>query len=553
MVLFSLESPCKMGDMTTVLVEIEVWDDAQNNHQVRTTVTGRRASFQGTLPPDCTVALLVGVMVTRPLPMLSFAATAETKVFPRHQMPSTGLTQVVELCSGIGCIGHGMTQAGFHVVLRSDISQPMLELSTRLDGVPVSQCDVGSDDILVTICSQVPHAKVLTAGVACQPYSKLGDKRAEQDPRARTFTDVLKVGYLCRFGIMVLECVSEVLTCDWFQQTLKDFCIQSGYHVHQDILHLQHTWVARRSRWWAILTHPAIGTVTWDAMPRASPQPLIAHLLPEFLQCEVPELEQLKLDLYELGRFADAGFENNEIQLQGQMATSLHSCGNSLSSCPCGCRKYPLSEERLMKGGLHGLLVRLGDTVQHRGQTWPNFRHVHPAELSLMNGDFADYDWGPDLRTALCGLGQMASPLQANWLGSHVMQVLAQKFSWETPPTPQKQLSTLMAKLLASRDKIFGKQQTPCMQFFQAMVDQQCFAQPSPFQFRASDPSCPGLVPKEFTGDDNDAAPADSPRNEPPTKLSIKVATKAEAADEVPFATIDPYQDHELSAFLQFH
>ena len=542
-----------------MLVEIELWDDIHKVHQVRLPITGKRATYHGTLPDDCTVVLLVEVLVSSAEPNIQLESTARSYAFPRHQMPSHGLSKVVELCSGIGCMGHGLTHSGFDIALRNDISQPLLAISTRLDGTPTVQCDVGSADALIAICQQTPDAKTLTSGVACQPYSKLGDKRAHMDPRSRTLPDVLKVGYLCRFGILILECVSEVMQCDWFQQVLREFCQTTGYVMHQDVLHLQHVWVSRRTRWWAILSHPAIGVIRWEAMPQASPKPLIAHLLPEFLQCEGADLEQLKLDLYELGKFAEAGFDQNEICFQGQMATSLHSCGNSLMACPCGCRKYALSEDRLSKGGLHGLLVRLNETVHHRGQVWHQYRHIHPAELSLLNGNLADFSWGSERRTTLSGLGQMASPIQSLWLGAHIMQHLATKFSWDMPPTPLKQLSVYMKKLLDSRDRVFGTQQTPCMQFFQAMIDNESFVQPSPFEFQASDPSNPGLKPKVTTeplpaerthtevhdSDLVESIPCDS--NDLPAQVpsSISLGVKCD------HATVDPYMEHDLAGLLE--
>ena len=496
MVVFTLEKPFAEGETTNVLVELEMWDDQQSQHKIRTTLNGVRATYNGPLPKDTTVFLLVNATVASVEP-LQLNATKATRAFPRPTMTTAGLTQVVEACSGIGCLGRGLQHAGFTLQFRIDWSQPLLDLANNIDKVPSFCGDVGTPETLIQICEKAPEAGILAAGYSCQPFSKLGDRRAQLDPRSKTLTDVLTVGYLGRFAVLILECVPEVLKCEWVQQVLKDFTVMTGYVLHQDILHLHKFWVAKRSRWWAVLSHPSIGKIEWEPAPEAQPAPLIAHLLPEFLQCEGDELEQLKLDLYELSRFAAAGFDKNEVPLRGQMNTSLHSCGNQLKSCPCQCRQFALSDERLAKGGLHGLLVRLTTEVHHCNEVWKERRHVHPAELAILNGEFADHPWGPNLRTALCGLGQMASPLQSNWIGSHVFQTLAVKFQWDVPiPKPPKVLSMLMKQLLNSRDRVFGEYQPPCMQFFQAMVDQQVFVQPSPFEFQASDPAKPGLVPR---------------------------------------------------------
>ena len=122
------------------------------------------------------------------------------------------------------------------------------------------------------------------------------------------------------------------------------------------------------------------------------------------------------LDLHELNKFDKAGFDRNEIKWNGQMATALHSCGSQLGPCPCGCRLHAFTEERLTKGGLQGLLVRLAGFAKCGHILYPSYRHVHPDELALLNGMLPGYEW-ENPKMALCALGQLASPLQSGWLG----------------------------------------------------------------------------------------------------------------------------------------
>ena len=161
----------------------------------------------------------------------------------------------------------------------------------------------------------------------------------EKDPRALTLLGVLRLGFLGRCAVMLLECVEKASSCQWVQAVLRAFAQITGYHVMQGVLlHLHKVWLARRSRWWCVLTHFTIGAIPWEPFPQRTPVPLVAHLLDSFKPCTDEELHQLELDLYEFRQFAQVGFEANEVQWSGQMSTSLHSIANQFIACPCGCR-----------------------------------------------------------------------------------------------------------------------------------------------------------------------------------------------------------------------
>ena len=156
-------------------------------------------------------------------------------------------------------------------------------------------------------------------------------------------------------SLITLECVPEAMTCQWVQSNLKSFCSATGFHVSQVILHLHSIWPARRSRWWCVLSHPMGGQGPVAPFPTMPQHQTVSNLLDSALNCSDDELRQLILDLYELGKFSHFGVHDNVIPWKGQMKTSLHSCGNQLSGCPCGCRKFPFTESRLAQGRLNGL------------------------------------------------------------------------------------------------------------------------------------------------------------------------------------------------------
>ena len=82
----------------------------------------------------------------------------------------------------------------------------------------------------------------------------------------------------------------------------------------------------------------------------------------------------------EASKFSDPGFGQDDRRLdQNAVApTALHSWGNPLRGCPCGCRLSGFSLERLLQSGLRGIGIH--SLVLERP------RHIHPQEAGLLNG-----------------------------------------------------------------------------------------------------------------------------------------------------------------------
>ena len=471
-----LEPVLMPGHQVTLLCEVIVYDNLQLKHCLKTALRGVHVKFAGCLPSNATVVLITGVTVQSTDNGCRLVANESSMAYPRPYINLQDLSKVVELCSGAGFLGFGLEHSGFEVKLRCDHSQAMLDLASRLHPTAVALGDVCTDSLLHPICQASDQTGTLAAGVACQPYSKLGDNKQEHDMRAQTLPSVLRYGFLCRFGAIIIECVADAHSCPWVQSVVRTFADITGYKVAQGTLHLHTLWPARRSRWWCILTHASIGEVTWQPMPFSTAMPLVADLIDQFKSCTKEELDELALDLYELGRFDAQGFEQNEIPWKGQMATSLHSCGNQLSACPCKCRLFPFSDDRLARKGLHGLLVRLNDMVRCGQKEYPCFRHVHPAELALFNGMLPNMEWGPHLRMSLCALGQLASPIQSTWIGSLLMRAVQTMSGSSEVIDPFENLLQWLEKLLEGRDAVFGPQTNPNALRFQDHVKTRVYA-----------------------------------------------------------------------------
>eukprot|EP00435_Cladocopium_sp_Y103_P023887 s1528_g5.t2 len=341
-----------------------------------------------------------------------------------------------------------------------------------------------------------------------------------RDPRAATLPGVLRMAFLARFAVLLLECVTEAHQCTYVQSTLRQFVEVTKYAMTQGELHLQDAWVSRRSRWWCVLSHPSLGKINWEPFPIVSPRPQISSLIDQFKHCTPPELHHLVLDLYELGKFAHFGFDTNVVPWNGQMQTCLHSCGNQLGACPCGCRLFPFTDQRLNHGGLHGLLIPMPGTSTCGTRTYPNFRHISPEELALFSGMPPTLKWGEHLRLALCALGQLASPIQSIWIGTAIMNHVNKKFFGVECSSPKDVLLDYFAFLLSERDQVFGKPSQPKSMAFQTMVDNRTFEIPEhhpPAEETTKVPVLPAKacaaitteVPTKATEDLKQALPAD--------------------------------------------
>ena len=466
-----------VGGRFTGLLEVTVWGEMNNIHLMKSTIQGMNIELTGEVRDRSSHFLVVQAVVvslqsTTNRSYMQLSMDEESRIFPMPNPTDNSLRKVVEVCAGLGCLGWGMQNAGFQTVLRVDWSKPISELAEQIDSIPSYVANIADDSTLIPLCEIGQDAGTIAAGVSCQPYSRLGDQKQQHDARADTLPKTLRIAHLTRKQIVVLECVEGAMHCKWLQEILHQFCKETGFKIQQGLLHLQQVWPARRTRWWCVLMHPSLGQIQLQSFPPLNPQPTISCLTERFLRIMKDQLDQLELDTYELGKWGVQGLLKNEVNVNKQMATSLHSCANHLIACPCGCRVHPISEGRLQRDGMHGLLIPMNETVKAHDVIYPKMRHIHPDELSLFNGVVPGKPWGKNLRLALCALGQLASPLQSGWIASQLQQHLySMNLVKDKPPTPVEVLKTMMQDLLEARDVIFGPQTQATAQAFQESIE----------------------------------------------------------------------------------
>jgi len=123
-----LDDPLDVGLPYSGLLQIAVHDKIQKCHLVKTAIKGQFLRYRGELPVDTTIILVVHACV---LDNRTLGADNETQVFPKPCINVRDVRRVAEVCSGMGCLGVGLEEAGFEVAVRSDWSQPMLDLASR--------------------------------------------------------------------------------------------------------------------------------------------------------------------------------------------------------------------------------------------------------------------------------------------------------------------------------------------------------------------------------------------------------------------------------------
>ena len=261
----------------------------------------------------------------------------------------------------------------------------------------------------------------------------------------------LHLGWLLQAAVLVLECTPEVLRDAQAQEVLRQFSITTGYRVTQSILKLGNTWCTRRDRWIAVLTAPVIQYCELPDMPPGTSIRVIRDLIPAFGTWHQFDQAQLELNLYELSKYyqyAAGGMEAVWIKLAEQLPTLLHSAGNQMYTCACGCRAA-LSENRLKQKGLVGTLIPLATCQKHMNQTMQHARYLHPVEMWALMGGSPKVDMGRNLRLAMSGVGQAVSPLMGLWIFAHIRRCL--DLTFEVPPCkPVQILEAYMDEVVAA-------------------------------------------------------------------------------------------------------
>ena len=366
------------------------------------------------------------VIESSQLPVIEVGET--TSVHMMSNYTARQLRSMVDLCCGMGFFSSVAKDLNITTLVGVDCNPKWQSLFHGLHpGSSFMVGDVGDKAVLRQLLQSGAEHSWVVAGVACQPHSKAGDGRGMADPRSLSMPMALKLGWLLQCPVIILECVAEVMKNAEFQTILQGFCKATGCCLTQKILHLSDVWPTARTRWFGVLTSCALGSVEIPSLPKDWAKSTVEEVMPFLKAWPSEQHDQIELSLYELAKFyefAPGGIEQLYISMKGRMATCLHSAGNQLFACKCGCRG-PFSLERLSSKGLFATLIPLANTTLHINQHMRHCRYLHPVEMMLMNGCIPQDLFGQDLRLGLAAVGQCVSQIQATWVLSHVHNLVA--------------------------------------------------------------------------------------------------------------------------------
>ena len=380
----------------------------------------------------------------------------QTSVWPHEAYTKHGVFSCLELCAGGGFSSEGIVAAGFSCIGGIEQNNQFANIFAQAHQAPFVCCDVGSPDALAAAFALSACGGVIMAGINCQPYSAAGDLRKEFDSRSQSLPKTLELAWLLQSSAVVLECTPAALRDSYVQSCIRDFAALTDMHITQNILRLSNCWASKRDRWWAILYKKLFGTISLEDLPVMPHYQKVNAIMPYIRHWPNTDLEQLVLSLYEHGKFIDygGGLNHHFLQMDGVMTTALHAWGNQCYPCRCGCRQG-FSEQRLQSRGLHGQLIPSSDTLTRAGESFPCCRHLHPIEVCLLCGSNPSRNVGSDLRLALAAAGQMASPMQAVWVFSHLRKLLQDFFGCGPVTSPDEALRWWQNQVLLVRDKMW--------------------------------------------------------------------------------------------------
>lgn len=413
-------------------------------HLLATVPQYEKFVFQGRLESGNASYSLMRVVAKSPegnVPVLGL--DDESMVFPYPACTWDSSRKVIELCCGMGALGHGASASGFTTVVGCDIRPKMLELFAKhCQGQPVLG-DICEFDTLKKIHEAYPYSCVIASGIACQPYSQLGDQKGGSDPRASTLPATLSAAFYLRAMDVVIECVGPAKDDPFVQHHIRNFCSKTGFHKSECIQDLKDIWGSKRSRWWCVLSAPAIGLVDLMECRDFPDLSTVGSIIPKLRPWPSAAEEELSLTSIEIEAFQPGGKTNvnHLLNVKAPMACALHCWGSQLIACPCGCRDRGLSKNRLDLKGLFAVLVE--------GVTTKKTRHIHPQEAGALCGLDPCLTWGSHHRLTLGAVGQLASPLQALWVFSHVLRKLQLAQFQVAEASPKTMMMAYRAWLLA--------------------------------------------------------------------------------------------------------
>ena len=445
-------SNLQIGDTISCLAEVVIWDHSHVRHLLRSAICKQIFLVEGQLDTGSSFALLNFTVVSKDKGIR--LRRSDFSIGLAHQtLAMDDYFSCIETCVGIGAMTQGIQKGGFTVKAKNDLRDSFRIHHNALGFQNFVTGDVMDTSTLAKLFSLHPKSAMLAAGFSCQPWSKLGDARGMEDSRSSSLIAVLRAAYFLRAHSVLLECVIGAKKDPEVVELLQYWCRITGFSLVDGEMHLESLWPSKRGRWWGILVNPLIPGFGIKPFPVLSKAPTVGDILPLAGQWDDSDMDQLCLDLYELNKFEEFGGVNSQlVDSNLPLKTALHGWSCQLIACPCGCRSYPLSYERLKAKGLFGALLPTSRLIASGNSQICTFRHLHPTELAALLGVCPLRKWGSNLRFCICGLGQLASPLHSLWIVSQYHQHACRHFDFPCSASPEAVLWNQIGEVMSELD-----------------------------------------------------------------------------------------------------
>lgn len=453
------------GGRATLVAHLVVWDE-KGEHLCKGHLTKQFFKLQANLPEGTGCITLINAKVLQIRgPVLVVDDNAKTLVHKPSTMQS--LERMSETCGGLGALGVGAEHAGFKITVVNDV-QPSFCQKLQQQG----RCEVVTGDIckmttVIELHEKGDGAAVFAFGFNCQPFSSLGDNRQGMDERSATLTYGLYAAYLLQMKIVIMECVPNALQSKFVKVGIQHYINHTDAFRSDEVLELSDLWPSYRRRWWCVLTHPAIGKIALQPLPKLMQIPTMSDLMPKFMEITQEEMEQLLLTDHEQSTFLSlsGGSHHTVLDIHSTLATALHSWGNQCIKCRCGCGRE-FSFHRLKNEGIHGALIFV-----HNSFPGQSLRHMSAREMSIFTGFPSQQDWTGDQRMLTAGVGQLASPIQSSWICGMIRQHLkTMKFLPSDDFTPKSSVASVCFATMDLQQQWMGNNATIEMDLFRESI-----------------------------------------------------------------------------------
>ena len=444
---------CRTGESCSCVLG-RTREDMEDSHFVDL-LSGRdvKVTCSSCLPPRVS---LHGAKVIQEEPFM-LQVDQDTQIFPLKSDDGVLGKGLVELCAGIGAMGTGpMFLHAVPLLSWDHCALATQHLATNGHG-RVLTARLDAPEALLTAQKHLQGEKFVgLIGFPCQPYSSQGRGLGSQDERASVLTDALRNMVFLNPQAVLLECVHGASQHQFVRQNIQAFCEIMDFHMHETKLNLNQQWPMARYRWWCILAPKSWQAINLQPWPTMKPQPIIEDIMPSFGMWSLHDEHELLPTKEEWADFTNPmmGDDIRLVDKSMSCPTVLHSYAATHSPCPCGCRSSPFSRSLLCEKGLRGFMIRSAVT------NVPRF--LFPLELALLLGIPPMMKFDLPVRSSLCLLGNVASPMQSLWVYSHLLRGAAVHSGFQGHVDPQQVLLNYKTVLrVQSKNVIVNEAELP--------------------------------------------------------------------------------------------